>query len=380
MAQRDYYEVLGVSKNASDNEIKKAYRKLAIKYHPDKNQGNPDAEAKFKEISEAYDVLNNPQKRSQFDQFGFSGGPGSRGGWGFSGSGVDLEDALRTFMGEFGSGGSIFDEIFGSGSRQKSKGSYPGSNLRYDLEISFENSAHGIRKEIELTRLLTCDSCNGNGTKDQSGRTTCGACGGSGSIRQTQGFFSISRACPRCNGDGSIVKNPCKSCQGRGRKEKIKKVTLNIPEGVSTGTQLKIYGEGESGLRGGPPGDLYVVIHVASHPIFQRHEDDVLCEVPIPFTQATLGGEITVPTIDGKVKLKIPEGTQTGRTFRLKGKGISNIHGYGRGDQLVKAVIETPTRLNARAKEILNEFAEITGAEVHPKAFSFFEKVKSFIT
>ncbi len=378
MAKKDYYEILGVPRNANDNEIKKAYRKLAIKFHPDKNQGNPDAEAKFKEASEAYEILSNPQKRAQYDQFGHVGGAGDAGwGGGFSGgAGIDLEEALRTFMGEFGSGGSIFDEIFGGSGRRKSKSSKPGSDLRYDLELTLEDTCKTTKKEIELNRLLTCSDCSGNGTKDSDSRTTCGTCGGSGNIRQTQGFFSMSRTCPRCNGEGSIIKNPCTSCKGRGRKESTKKITITIPAGVSDGIQLKVGGEGEAGIRGGRPGDLYVFIHVKKHQFFERQDDDIICEVPISFPVAALGGEVYVPTISGKVKLKIPEGTQNGRIFRLKERGIPNIHGYGTGDQLVKIIVETPTNLNAKARDLLSEFAKVTGSEVHPQSNSFLDKVK----
>jgi len=387
LSKRDYYEVLGVSKSASDSELKKAYRKLAMKYHPDKNQGNKEAETKFKEASEAYDILSNSQKKAQYDQFGHAGmgGGGFGGGFnGFGGGGIDLEEALRTFMGEFGGGGggggSIFDDFFGGGSsRRYPKGAKKGSDLRYDLEISFEESASKAKKEIKLTRLLTCEKCSGSGAASGDARSTCGTCGGSGNVRQTQGFFSISRTCPRCNGDGSIVKNPCSSCKGRGRKETTKTVTLTIPAGIANGMQMKVGGEGEAGIRSGPDGDLYVVIHVKDHPFFERNNNDILCEVPISFPVAALGGEVLVPTLHAKVKLKIPAGTQNGRVFRLKEKGMPDIHGYGYGDQLVKIIVETPTNLNQRSKELLNEFAEVTGDEVHPKSSSFLGKVKSFL-
>jgi len=380
VASTDYYEILGVPKNADENEIKKAYRKLAIKYHPDKNPGNSEAEAKFKEVSGAYDVLSNPQKRAQFDQFGHVGGMGGGGGggsWGgFGGAGIDLEEALRTFMGEFGSGGSIFDEIFGGGSRKRSRSGMPGSDLRYDIEITFEESSKITKKEVNLTRQLTCDSCSGTGAQKGESRSTCSQCGGSGSINQTQGFFSIRRTCNKCNGEGTMVKNPCSACRGKGRLEKAKKLLITIPAGVSDGMQLKIPGEGEAGLRGGAAGDLYVVIHVARHLLFEREDDDILSEVPISFPEAAMGAEITVPLIDGKVKLKIPEGTQSGRVFRLKGKGMPNVHGNEKGDMLIRVVVETPTNLSARAKELLTEFAKATGLEVHPQATSFFENMK----
>jgi molecular chaperone DnaJ len=380
--KKDYYEVLGISRDASETAIKKAYRKLALKYHPDKNQGNPEAEKHFKEASEAYEVLSNPQKKAQYDRFGHVGGMGGADwGGGFGGAGIDLEEALRTFMGEFGSGGSIFDEIFGGGAfrRRGRSGSKPGSDLRYDLEIEFEETASTAKKTIELTRLLACDSCNGMGTAGGESVSVCPSCGGSGSIRQTQGFFSISRPCPKCRGEGTYVRNPCKTCQGSGKTEQSRKLTLTIPAGVSDGMQLKLGAEGDAGFRGGPAGDLFVVIHVKKHPFFERQDDDVLCEATISFPLAALGGEIVVPTIEGKVKLKIPEGTQNGRVFRLKHKGIPNIHGYGRGDQLVRIRVETPTRLNQRARELLSEFGKVTGTEVHPQSSSFLDRVKKFL-
>ena len=375
---KDYYQILEVSRTADDNEIKKAYRKLAIKYHPDKNPGNPEAEAKFKEVSEAYEILSNPQKRAQYDQFGTVGGMGGGGQWGGfgAGAGIDLEEALRTFMGEFGGGGSIFDEIFGGGNRRRSRGGQPGADLRYDLEITFEESAKSTKKEIDLTRLLTCETCDGSGAEKGESRTTCPLCGGTGNIRQTQGFFSISRTCHKCGGEGSIVKNPCKTCRGKGRVEKKKKITVTIPAGIADGMQLKVGGEGEAGVRGGPPGDLFIFIHILKHAFFERQDDDILSEVPISFPEAALGGEIIVPTIDGKVKLKIPEGTQNGRIFKLKGKGMPNIHGYERGDHLVKILVETPTNLSSKAKELLVEFQKLGGAAVNPQSTSFFEKVK----
>jgi molecular chaperone DnaJ len=380
VSKRDYYEILGVSKTVDQEELKKAYRKLAVKYHPDKNQGDSTAEAKFKEVSEAYEVLSDAGKRARYDQYGHAA---ANMGGGFSGGGVDLEEALRTFMGEFGGGGSIFDEFFGGSRRrggQRSEGQ-DGASLRYDLEISFEESIQGSKKEIELQKLSACETCTGSGSSEGAKRSTCGTCGGSGVVvGHNQGFFSISRTCSRCSGAGSLISNPCKACNGQGRKQKHKKINLTIPGGVSDGVQLRMNGEGEDGLRGGHPGDLYIVIHVKKHPFFERDGDDILCSVPISFAMATLGGEVLVPTIDGKVKLKIPEGTQTGKIFRLKGKGAPNMRGYAHGDQRVTVMLETPTRLSKKGRELLVEFAQETGVEVTTHKSNFFlDKVKEFL-
>ncbi len=383
MSKRDYYEILGVSKTVDQDELKKAYRKLAIKYHPDKNPGDSTAEAKFKEISEAYEVLSDTGKRARYDQYGHAAS-GFGGGSGFASEGIDLEEALRTFMGEFGSGGgSIFDEFFGGSQRRrggrKSEGQ-DGASLRYDLEISFEESIQGAKKEVELQKLTACDICKGSGATEGAKRSTCGTCGGSGVVQHSQGFFSVSRTCSRCGGEGSIVSNPCKTCNGHGRKQKHKKINLTIPAGVSDGVQLRMSGEGEDGARGGQSGDLYIVIHVKKHAFFERDGDDILCVVPISFPLAALGGEILVPTIDGKVKLKIPEGTPTGKVFRLKGKGAPQMRGYGTGDQRVIVVLETPTRLSKKAQELLSDFAKETGIDVAPhKSNSFLDKVKEFL-
>ncbi|MBN2144776.1 MAG: molecular chaperone DnaJ [Candidatus Aureabacteria bacterium] len=376
MSKRDYYEILGVSRDSSETDLKKAYRKLAIKYHPDKNPGDPAAEANFKEVTEAYEILSDPQKRAQYDQFGHAGLSGAGGGFGGFG-GIDLEEALRTFMGEFG-GGSIFDEFFGGADRRSSGRGQSGDSLRYDLEISFDDSAKGLKKEIEVTRMKICDLCSGSGSKDGK-RRTCETCGGKGTVRQAQLFISISRTCPRCHGEGSVVSSPCSGCSGQGRKPKKQKILITIPAGIPDGGQLKLSGEGEDGIRGGRSGDLYVVVHVLKHPFFERHNDDILCEVPVSFTVAALGGEIDVPTISGKVKLKIPEGTQTGKVFKLKGKGMPNVRGYGTGDMLVKVVLETPTHLSSKAKDLLMQFAEVSGQDMNPRSRSFMDKVKEFI-
>lgn len=369
--KRDYYEVLGVSRGASKDEIKKAYRKLAMKFHPDKNPGDTAAEEKFKEATEAYEVLSDDSKRQQYDQFGHAG----LGGMGGFGAG---RHAAEDFPDIFGSFSDIFEEFFGAQRRGGRGGTRArrGDDLRYDLEISLNEAFTGTEKQIEVPRQETCTTCSGNGCAPGYSPEICPQCGGSGQISMTQGFFSISRACNRCGGNGRIIKNPCIACHGTGRQVKHNHVKIKVPAGSMTGLKLKVAGEGEAGLQGGPAGDLYIVISVTSHPIFKRDGDDLLVDVPISITQASLGTELRVPTLEGNVMLKVPAGTQTGRMFRMKEKGMPNVRGYSKGDMLVRVTVETPTRLTTRQRELLEEFARISGEETNPQTQSFFDKVK----
>ncbi|MEA3464725.1 MAG: molecular chaperone DnaJ [Thermodesulfobacteriota bacterium] len=361
MSKRDYYEVLGVNTNASEAEIKKAYRRLAVKHHPDKNPGDTKAEEQFKMLSEAYAVLADRQKRATYDQFGHAGVDGSAGGYSSGGfSGGPFED--------------IFGDIFNGGSR-RSRGQR-GDDLRYNLDISFEEAAFGTEKTIKLPRHHICDACGGSGAKKGTSPIICSTCKGAGQVRYQQGFFQMTRPCPACGGTGSTIEDPCPECRGTGRVKEKRNLDLKIPAGVETGIRLKLNGEGESGINGGPAGDLYVVITVADHPIFSREGRNVICETPITFVQATLGCELEVPTLDGKVKMKVPAGTQSGKVMKLSGKGIVDLQGRRRGDQLVVIRVETPTRLTSRQKELMEEFAKEGGESVHPISKGFFEKVK----
>jgi molecular chaperone DnaJ len=371
MAKRDYYEVLGVERNASEEEIIKAYRKLAVKFHPDKNPGNKAAEESFKEVGEAYEALSDPQKRAAYDQYGhaaFDPRMRARGG--------GFHDPFEIFREAFGASGSIFDDLFGGG-RSDPTGPQRGSDLRYDLEISFEEAANGCDKEVTVTKLDQCEHCHGSGREADSKVKTCATCGGRGQVVSSRGIFSIAQTCPRCEGTGRVIENPCKVCRGAGRKERTSKIKLRIPAGVDTGARLRSAGSGEAGLRGGPTGDLYVVLHVQPHEIFQRDGDDLICEVPISFVQAALGSEIEVPTLGGKASLKVPVGTQNGTVFRLKGKGIKNVQGYGHGDLHVRVTVEVPTHLNAAQRAKLQEFAELCDGSVNPISQSFFEKARN---
>jgi molecular chaperone DnaJ len=376
--KRDYYEVLGVGKDASQEEIKKAYRKLAMEYHPDKNPGDKSSEEKFKELGEAYEVLSDVEKRKIYNQFGHAGVSGQfagahpGGGFGGFGSFDPFEIFERAFGGE-----SIFDGLFGSGRRNRTgSGAERGSDLRYSLNLTLEEAAKGVKKKINLTKRHTCSSCNGSGATDPSKRMACTHCGGRGQIRTSQGFFSIARTCEQCGGTGTIIKDPCKHCGGSGTERIKKMISLSIPAGVDTGSQLKITGEGEAGPRGGPTGNLYVVIEVDQHQIFDRHGDDLLCEVPVTFPVAALGGSVEVPTLDGKVSLKIPSGTQSGKLFRLRGKGIPNLHGYGHGDLHVRVIVETPQKLTKEQRELLKKFEEISTLHEHPMQEGFFARMK----
>jgi len=371
--KRDYYETLEVGRDASTEDIKKAYRRLAMKHHPDKNPGDKGAEERFKEVSEAYEVLSDPEKRRTYDQFGHAAFEGAGAAYrGFQE--FDLDEALRTFSGVFGDG--IFDTFFGDvfGRRTRTAAAR-GSDLRYDLTITFEESAFGTKKEITIPKTDACGTCRGSGARPGTTRTACPRCGGSGQIRSVQGFFAIQRTCDRCQGTGTIVSQPCTECAGTGRVRTRKTLSVAIPAGVEEGTTLRIPGEGEAGERGGPPGNLYVVIDVEPHPIFDRHADDILCEVPITFTTAALGGEIEVPTLDGKALLKIPPGTSTGKIFRLKGKGIVSRRGYGRGDQHVRVIVETPQKLSKQQRQLLEELSASTSDREYPQRAAFIAKM-----
>jgi molecular chaperone DnaJ len=377
MAKRDYYQVLEVSREVSFEEIRKSYRKLAVKFHPDKNPGDHAAEEKFKELGEAYEVLSDPQKRSAYDQHGhaaFDPRQRARSGAGF---GAGFHDPADIFRDVFG-GGSIFENLFGGGRQPDPSEPQRGDDLRYDLEISLEEAALGCEKEISVTKLDQCETCHGSGAEPGSKLRTCATCGGRGQVLMSRGIFSIAQTCPQCKGAGRILEKPCKTCHGNGKKERTSKKKLRIPPGVDTGARLRSSGDGEAGFRGGPSGDLYVVLHVKEHEIFKRDGDDLICEVPISFIQATLGGEMEVPTLESKIMLKIPAGTQPNALFRLKGKGIKNLQGYGHGDLHVRVQVEVPTRLNHEQKAKLQEFAALCDGKEAPLAQGFFEKAKKF--
>lgn len=371
--KRDYYEVLGVNKDASGEELKKSYRKLAMKYHPDRNAGGEkESEAKFKEINEAYEVLSDQEKRRMYDQFGHAGVNGAGGGEGGFGGG---------FSG-FGGFDDIFSEIFGGGFSGSSRRQGPrrGADVRVDVSLTFMEAAFGVSKAIEILRTEDCETCKGTGAEPGTSTKTCSKCNGSGELRYAQrslfGETVSVRECDSCRGKGKVNEKPCGTCKGHGLVRKKKKVDINIPAGVENGNVMTLRGEGDMGSKGGPRGDVQVVLTVRPHEIFTRQGKDVLCEIPITFAQATLGDQITVPTLDGKVKYDVPAGTQSGTVFRLKGKGIQDINGYGRGDLYVKAVVEIPKRLSEKQKKLLKEFDESMGAEGHEKQKSFFDKVK----
>lgn len=373
MAKRDYYEVLGVSRDADAEEIKKSYRKLAIKHHPDKNPGDKSAEENFKELSEAYEALSDPQKRRAYDQYGHAAfDPRTRAGRAGAGG---FHDPFEIFREVFG-GSSIFDDFFGT-SRNDPSQPQRGNDLRYDLEISFEEAALGCEKEISVTKPERCDVCEGSGVEAGSKVKTCPTCHGRGQVISSRGIFSIAQTCPHCQGTGRVVEKPCKRCHGAGRRDQSSKIKLRIPAGVDTGARLRSAGNGEAGLRGGPPGDLYVVLHTQAHDIFQRDGDDLLCEVPVSFVQAALGTEIDVPTLNGQAMIKVPAGTQPGTMFRLRGKGIKNLQGYGHGDLHVRINVEVPTQLTAAQRAKLQEFADLCQGNENPMSQGFFEKAKS---
>lgn len=376
-SRRDYYEVLGIGRDANEADIKKAYRKLAKQYHPDVNPGDKDAEAKFKEISEAYEVLSDPQKRSRYDRFGHAGvDPNGFGSAGAGFGGFDFggfSDIFETFESFFSGTG------FGRSSRSRT-GPQKGADLKYSVEISFEEAAFGVEKEINISRNENCAKCGGSGSKPGSSPAACKRCNGTGQVQNRHatpfGQFIDVRACDMCRGEGKIIVDPCPDCKGMGKVRKTVKKKLNIPAGIDDGQIITSRGDGEPGTRGGPSGDLFVTVNVRPHPIFRRQGFDVVCEIPITFVQAALGTEIEVPTLDGKVKYNIPEGTQTGSIFRLKNKGIPYLRGNGRGDQYVKVEVEVPKKLNEKQKELLRQFAEISGDELYEQRKGFFDKMK----
>ncbi len=373
MAKRDFYVVLGVQKTASEVEIKKAYRRAAQKYHPDRNPDNQEAEEKFKEAKEAYEVLSNPQKRAAYDQFGHAGVDPSAGmGGGGGAGGAGFGDIF----------GDVFGDIFGAG-RGGGGGqrAYRGSDLRYNLDLSLEDAVRGTTVKIRVPTMVACKSCDGSGAKKGSSPVTCSTCGGHGQVRVTQGFFSLQQTCPQCHGNGKVIKDPCTSCHGQGRVKEHKTLSVKIPAGVDTGDRIRLANEGEAGENGGPPGDLYVQIKVQPHAIFSREDSDLYCEMPISFVTAALGGELDVPTLDGRVLLKIPAETQSGKVFRLRGKGVKSVHGGPVGDLLCKVVVETPVNLSRRQKELLEEFQQsMDDADVKhsPRSSNWFDGVKKF--
>ena len=385
MAKRDYYETLGVSRGAGADEIKKAYRKKAKELHPDRNSDNPNAESQFKEVNEAYDVLKDETKKAAYDRFGhdaFAGGTGASaganpfgGGFGGARGGFQQADFASAFS-------DVFDDLFGGmASRQGGGGrrASRGADLRYNLRVTLEEAFRGKSETIVVPTSVACTACEGTGAEGGAQPVTCPTCSGLGKVRAQQGFFTVERTCPTCSGAGQIVKNPCHECGGAGRVEKEKQLSVNIPKGVETGTRIRLAGEGEAGLRGGPAGDLYIFIEVREHPIFQRDGQQLFCEVPVSMVEAALGGDVEVPTIDGgRSRVKVPSGTQTGRRMRLKGKGMPALRGGAAGDMFIEFAVETPVDLSARQRELLKEFASLSQTGNNPKAAGFFDRVKSF--
>src|ERR671934_2369974 len=370
MAKQDFYEVLGVSKSASPDELKRAYRKLAMKHHPDRNPGDKSAEHKFKEINEAYEILKDADKRAAYDRFGHAafehGGPGPAGGFG---------DVASAFA-------DIFDDLFGMGGgrRGRASGRERGADLRYNMEITLEEAYCGKSAQVRIPASVTCEACSGSGAKSGTRPKACPTCGGQGRIRHAQGFFTLERTCPACQGRGQVIDNPCPSCSGSGRVTRERSLSVNIPAGVEDGTRIRLAGEGEAGVRGGPAGDLYIFLSIGAHPFFQREGADLHCRVPISMVTATLGGEFEVPTIDGgNTRVKVPEGTQSGRRFRLTGKGMPVLRSKQTGDMYVQVLVETPQKLTKRQRELLGEFERLSSQDTHPESAGFFGKVKEFL-
>lgn len=373
--KRDYYEILEVQKGAAKEEIKKAYRKLAMKYHPDRNPDNKEAEAKFKEASEAAEVLLDDQKKARYDQFGHAGVEGAAGGFGGAGGG---------FSGDFGDLGDMFGDIFGEmlgGGRRRGGGArrsraQVGDDLQTEIEVTFEEAAFGVEKEITMQKAATCGDCNGTGAKKGSSPTTCDMCHGHGEVRRQQGFFTIAQGCPKCQGSGQMIKDPCGTCHGQGRVRRKETLSVKVPAGIDEGQRLKLTGQGDSGSNGGPAGDLFVGIRIKQHELFTREGFDVICEVPVSFSQAALGADVEVPTLGGRVSMKVPAGTQAGKKMRLKGKGIAKLGGYGIGDQIISIHVETPTKLSGEQREIFERLAALEQDQSNPMSKGFFDKVK----
>ncbi len=396
---KDFYATLGIDRNASPEEIKKAYRKKALEWHPDRNQGNPNAEAQFKLVSEAYEVLSDENRRRIYDQYGEEGmrGAGMGGGaGGFPGGGgfSSMEEALRTFMGAFGGGRgggggaggeSIFDSFFGGGgggnSFEEESGARKGTSKKATVKVSFQEAARGVEKELGIANYVSCEPCKGTGAKSQNGIKTCSTCQGKGQVYQSRGFFSMSSNCPHCGGAGRVITDPCKSCGGAGRTKEKQRIKVRIPAGVDNGMRLKMSGYGDAGEAGGPPGDLFVYIEVEPHEAFTREGDDVYLDLPITFIEAALGVKKEVPTPFGEqVRIQIPEGTQNGKLLRVNGKGFPNVHGQGQGDLLIRISVETPVRLSEKQKELLRAFEELESPQNHPRKKTFLEKIKVFFS
>jgi molecular chaperone DnaJ len=370
-ATRDYYEILGVDREVSDAELKKAYRRLALKYHPDRNKDDTEAGERFKEAAEAYEVLSDPEKRRIYDQFGHDGLRGR----GFQTGGIDPFDIFQSIFGAGGGGLSdLFEGFFGGGGQRG--GPRQGSHLRVGLRVPLKEAFAGTERTLTIQRNEHCGECQGSGARRGTAPETCSTCGGRGRVQRSQGFFMMQTACPACHGQGEVIRDPCRQCRGRGLTPQSRDITVRIPAGIQSGSQLRLAGEGEPGERGGPRGDLFCQIEVEDHPLFERHEDDLLCEMPISFGQATLGAEIEVPTLDRPTTVKIPAGTQSGKVFRLRGQGMPSVYGRGRGDLLIRVQVEVPRRLSARQKELLREFEGLEGDASHPNRKSFLDKVR----
>ncbi|ENZ82813.1 MULTISPECIES: molecular chaperone DnaJ [Caulobacter] len=376
---RDYYEILGVTRTIDEAGLKSAFRKLAMEHHPDRNGGCENAAGRFKEINEAYSVLSDPQKRAAYDRFGHAGVNGQGGQGGFGGQGFDASDIFNDVFGD------VFGEMFGGGRRQ-SNGPQRGQDLRYDLEISLEQAYAGAEVEIQVPAAMTCEVCEGSGAKPGTNPTVCGTCGGAGRVRATQGFFAVERTCPRCGGSGRMILDPCANCHGHGQVRRERTLSVRIPAGVDDGARIRLAGEGDAGARGGPRGDLYIFLSVTPHELFERDGLDLLCTVPVPMTTAALGGEIEAPCLLGgeacdgecKISVQVPEGAQTGKTVRLKGKGMPSLRSRQRGDLVVELFVETPTHLSARQKELMRELAGLCGEKQNPKSANFVGKAKRF--